>query len=189
MTRLRKNILMIIGMVMFALMAIGSTEDMDYQDSSSSSTSGTEKAGNTDSETEDSKEESDETEAAYSYSSNGEDTVKNGDSGMYSYKTRGGQYDCYYIVDFDEGYVYYFTEGNGSGIVERVKIDSGDLNNVLIITYHDGNDTWSYGLHFKWQNQPDHLIMQDIYGTEYDYYGTDLSDALELMKDKEVVDY
>jgi len=127
--------------------------------------------------------------SSVSYSTNTEDTVKNGDAGVYSYKSRGGSYDNYYIIDFDEGYVYFFSDGNGSDTCERLKIDSGNLNNVLIVTYHDGNDTWQNGLHFKWKNQPDHMILQDSYGAETDFYTTDLDKALVIKKEKTIVDY
>lgn len=60
---------------------------------------------------------------------------------------------------------------------------------MLIITYHDGEDEWSYGLHFKWKNQPDHLIVQDEDGFEWDYYTTDLEDALDLRDSKKIKDY
>lgn len=48
------------------------------------------------------------------------------------------------FIDFDNGYVYYFCNGYGSekGAHEtcyRLKIDSGTLTDVLIITYHDGS--------------------------------------------------
>lgn len=124
-----------------------------------------------------------------SYSTNNKDTVKNGNSGIYAYRDRGGSYYVYYIIDFDEGYVYTFCEGNGSIICDRVKIVSGDLNNVLIITYHDGVDVWSYGLHFKWKNQPDILILQEEGGVEWEYYTTDLDDALALKDKKTIHDY
>ena len=71
----------------------------------------------------------------------------------------------------------------------RTKIDSGDLNHVLMITYHDGSDAWSEGLHFKYENQPNHLIMQDHNGFTYDFYPTDLIDALALRDKKGIKDY
>ena len=122
------------------------------------------------------------------YSTNDKSTVENGNSGVYAYKSRGGSYDNYYVIDFDEGYVYYFTDGNGND-GDRIKIESGDLNDVVIITYHDGEDEWSEGLHFKWKNRPDHLIMQDHNGFEYDFYSTNLNDALALRNSKNFTDY
>lgn len=95
-----------------------------------------------------------------SYSTNDYETAKNGNSGVFSYVNRGPSYDIYWIIDFDEGYVYYFTDGNGDEGCDKVKMESGDLNDVLIITYHDGGDTWSYSLHFHYKNQPSKLIMQ-----------------------------
>ena len=126
---------------------------------------------------------------AIDYTTNTDQNVKNGNSGVYSYRSEGGTYYNYWIIDFDEGYVYSFSDGNGSGSCDRLKIESGDLNNVLIITYHDGGDVWSYGLHFKWKNQPDHLILQDDDGFEYDFYTTNLNDALSIMQSKTVHDY
>lgn len=123
------------------------------------------------------------------YSTNNSSTVRNGNSGVYSYKSRGGSYYVYYIIDFDNGYVYYFTEGNGNDSCMRTKIESGDLNDVLIITYHDGDTSWSEGLHFKYVEQPSHLIVQDNDGFEYDYYPTNLQDALAIRDKKSITDY
>lgn len=124
-----------------------------------------------------------------SYSTNDKTTVKNGNSGVYAYADKGVNYDIYYIIDFDEGYVYYFLDGNGDKYGDRLKIDSGDLNSVLIITYHDGGDVWSYGLHFKWKNQPDHLIVEGEDGFEADFYPTDLDDALTIRDSKIIKDF
>lgn len=124
-----------------------------------------------------------------SYSTNDKTTVKNGNTGVYAYRSRGGTYYNYWIIDFDEGYVYGFSEGNGNSICDRLKIESGDLNDVLIITYHDGSDVWSYGLHFKWKRQPDILILQDNDGFEYSFYTTFLEDALNIRDTKTIVDY
>ncbi len=126
---------------------------------------------------------------AVSYSTNDLETAKKGNSGVFSYKNRGGSYDIYYIIDFDEGYVYYFLDGNDDASCDRVKIDSGDLNSVLSITYHDGSDTWSYGLHFKWKNQPDHLVLEDNDHFEYDFYTTNLNDALAIRNGRKIIDY
>ena len=124
-----------------------------------------------------------------SYSTNNEATVKNGNSGVYAYKTIGGKHDNYWIIDFDEQYVYWFTDGNGDLSCDRVPMVSGSLNDVLIITYHDGDSEWSYGLHFKWKNQPDTLIMQDNNGFEYEYYTTNLKEALSLRESRVISDY
>lgn len=126
---------------------------------------------------------------ALSYSTNDKETAKDGNTGVYSYKSKGGEYNIYYIIDFDEGYVYRFIEGNGDETCDRLKIDSGDLNNGLIITYHDGNDTWSNGLRFKWQKQPNNLILEDSYHFETEFDCTNLNDALRLRDKKKIIDY
>ena len=111
------------------------------------------------------------------YSTNDYETAKQGNSGVFSYKSTGGSYDIYWIIDFDEGYVYWFTEGNGDSTCDRLKIDSGTLNDKVIITYHDGSDEWSYSLHFKYVDHPETLIMVDNDGFDYKYATTDLNDA------------
>ncbi len=123
------------------------------------------------------------------HSSDNRDIAQKGNSGVYAYASGGMNYDIYYIVDFDEGYVYYFLEGEDNNFCDRVKIDSGTLNDVVIITYHDGEMEWSYGLHFKWVRQPDHLIVEDSYGFENDYYATGLERALDLRDNKTITDY
>lgn len=123
------------------------------------------------------------------YSTNDKESVRDGNTGVYSYKSRGGSYDIYYVIDFDEGFVYRFCEGNSDSTCDRNKIESGDLNSVLIITYHDGGTEWSYGLCFNWRRAPDHLILQDEDGFKYDFYPTDLDNALALRANKTIIDY
>ena len=124
-----------------------------------------------------------------SHSSNDSDIAKKGDSGIYAYVSKGRNYDIYYIINFDDGYVYKFLEGDGNDFCDKVKIESGTLNDVVIITYHDDDMEWSYGLHFNWVRQPDHLIVQDNDGFKDDFYTTDLNEALELMENKEIKEY
>lgn len=98
-------------------------------------------------------------------------------------------YDMYYIIDFDEGYVYWFTDGNGDESCDKVKIKSGDLNDKVVITYHNGDDVWSYSLHFKYVNQPSTLIVKDNDGFEYKYTTTDLSSAITKKNSKKIHEY
>lgn len=123
------------------------------------------------------------------YSTNDYETAKKGNTGVFSYRDRGSSYDIYWIIDFDEGYVYYFTDGNGESFCDRLKIESGTLNDKITITYHDGGDTWSYKLHFKYVNQPETLIMVDQNGFDWKYSTTDLDDALALRATKRIKDY
>ena len=138
--------------------------------------------------TEEPKQEEPKKESVY-YSTNDKDSVKNGNTGVYAYRSNGGQYYNYYIIDFDEGYVYFFSEGNGSESCDKVKITSGDLNNTLIITYHDSASTWQEGLHFKYKRQPDHLIVEDHNHFEFDFYSTNLDDALKIRDKKHITNY
>lgn len=123
------------------------------------------------------------------YSTNDYETAKQGNSGVFSYKSTGGSYDIYWIIDFDEGYVYWFTDGNGDSTYDRLKIDSGTLNDKVIITYHDGSDEWSYSLHFKYVDHPETLIMVDNDGFDYKYATTDLNNAISIRDTKTINDY
>ena len=123
------------------------------------------------------------------YSTNDLETAKNGNSGVFAYKNRGGQYENYYVIDFDEGYVYFFTNGNGDTTCERLRIQEGDLNEGLKIIYHDGGSTWPNYLHFKWKRQPDRLILVDQNGYEWEHYATDLDYALKIKSEKKIYDY
>ena len=138
----------------------------------------------------DAEPKADETESkAVYYSTNGEDTVKNGNEGVYAYIKKGSQYDQYYVIDLDEGYTYYFTDGNGESTCEKVAIDSGDLNSSVVITYHDGGDEWSYSLRFKAKNAPDVMILKDNDGFEYEFTPTNLDEALSKRGEKEIREY
>lgn len=130
-----------------------------------------------------------DTTASVYYSTNSEDTVRDGNAGVYAYKNRGNSYDVYYIIDLDEGYVYNFTDGDGNEDGDRVKIDSGDLNDVLMVTYNFDGDSVPYGFHFKYKNNPEHLVVQDNDGFELDFSPTDLSKALALRDGKNIKDY
>lgn len=123
------------------------------------------------------------------YSTNDYETAKEGNVGVFSYVDNGSSYDIYWIIDFDEGYIYYFTDGNGETFCDRLKIDSGTLNDAITVTYHDGGDTWSYKLHFKYINHPETLIMVDQNGFDWQYSTTDLDDALALRATKTIKDY
>ena len=123
------------------------------------------------------------------YSTNDYDTAKKGNTGVFSYKNKSGSYDVYWIIDFDAGYVYNFTEGNGDDSCDKVKIADGDLNDKITVTWHDGGDQWSWYLHFKYVNQPVTLIVNDHYGSEIEFTTTDLDDALNLCKTKTIKEY
>ena len=123
------------------------------------------------------------------YSTNDYETAKKGNSGIFSYKNKGGTYDVYWIIDFDEGYVYNFTEGNGESTCDRVKIVSGTLNDKIAITWHYGGDQWTWYLHFKYINSPVTLILIDNDGFSVEFTTTDLDDALALLETKTIKDY
>lgn len=135
-------------------------------------------------------EKDDKTGKSVYYSTNDKDTVGNGNTGVYAYISTGGTYKNYYIIDFDKGYVYFFSDGNGDGTCDKVKIDSGDLNNVVMITYHDVDGSkWSYGLHFKWKYRPENLVLQDQYGYEINFVCTDIENALKIRDTKKIIEY
>ena len=123
------------------------------------------------------------------YSTNTLEKAKEGNSGVFAYKMSGPSYDTYYIVDFDEGHVYRFLEGDGNESCDRLSIDEGDLNSGVVVTYHDGEDTWQNYLHFKWKHQPDTLIMVDNDRFDTEFKATSLGSALALRDNKTIRDY
>lgn len=129
------------------------------------------------------------TSKSVDYSTNDYETAKDGNTGVYAYIRSGPNYDIYLIIDFDEGFVYYFTEGNGDETCEKMEIDSGDLNSLLYFYYVDGDDVALYAVNFAWARRPEHLILQDEDGFDWDYYSTNLNRALALRDSKEIYDY
>lgn len=122
------------------------------------------------------------------YSTNTEDTVKNGNSGVYAYKSKGGDCEEYWIIDFDEGYLYCFENKSDDSSCSRFKINSGDLNSHVSFTYHFPNENYEMAAHFKWAKQPDHLVIYVSDKLQCDYYYTDLSDALKIRNRKTIKD-
>lgn len=123
------------------------------------------------------------------YSTNTKDTYKNGNTGIYAYKSIGNSYDNYWIIDFDDGYVYSFSEGLGDNSCSKFAIESGDLNSTLAFSMHSDGTTYQWFAFFKWKNQPDHLVIVDDGNFDYDFYPTNLSDALRLKKQKSIALY
>ena len=124
------------------------------------------------------------------YTSNGDDDYKDGDHGVYAYSRNAGSYNIYIIIDFDEGYIYYFCHGNGDEICDRCEIDSGDLNSLCFFIYHfDDDEDVLYAVCWSRTRQPNHLLFQSEYGESWDYYPEDLDYAISLRDSKEIVDY
>ena len=120
------------------------------------------------------------------YSTNDYETAKKGNTGVFSYKNKGGSYDVYWIIDFDEGYVYYFTEGNGEDYCDKVKLTSGTLNDRVTITWNFGGEKTNWYLHFKYVDSPVTLIVNDHLGLTTEFTTTDLDDALALRDTKKI---
>ena len=123
------------------------------------------------------------------YTTNDKKTAKDGNAGKYAYIKMSSEYAIYYIIAFDEGYVYRFLDGNGDETCDRLPITGGTLNDVIILTYHDGGTEWQNALSFKYKRQPGTLILQDYDYSTYRFDPTDLNHALELLSTKTIIDY
>ena len=123
------------------------------------------------------------------YSTNDYKTAQKGNTGIFSYKNKSGSYDVYWIIDFDAGYVYYFTDGNGENSCDKVKIVSGHLNDKVTIIWNDGGDKATWYLHFKYVNSPVTLIVNDHLGMSIEFTTTDLDDALDVRNTKTIKEY
>lgn len=121
------------------------------------------------------------------YSTNDSNTVKLGNQGVYAYKS-SMTYDVYWIIDFNEGFVYNFTEGNSDDSCLRFKIKSGTLNDSLKICYDKTGDGTPWYIHFNYENSPSKLIVNDHYNNRFEYLPNDLSKALSIMSKKRMMD-
>lgn len=122
------------------------------------------------------------------YSTNDYKNAKKGNKGVFSYVESTGSYEVYYIIDFNKGYVYYFTDGNGDETCDKLKIESGDLNHKVTTTYHVDGEEWSNYFHFKYENHPETLIMVDDNGFETKFTTVSLSDALSIRDSKKIIE-
>ncbi len=129
--------------------------------------------------------------AAY-YSTNDEETVTRGNTGVYSYVLKQGGNDIYLLIDFDRECVYRITEGKETVPCERIAISNGDLINGLTITYYDQEDEWTNYLcwQFSWAPNPAEVLrLEDNLEKQYYYEITDLEDTLRRMQGKVILDY
>ena len=123
----------------------------------------------------------------YDYSTNDETTIKDGNRGVYAYRTYGAEYHVYYIIDFNENCVYRFPDNDS--YYDKVPITSGDLNSVLIITYREGNRTSQEKLCFIRQNHPEYLKIQEENGNVIQLDTTNLNEALKLRDQRKVIEW
>ncbi len=121
------------------------------------------------------------------YSTNDLETAKKGETGVFSY-IKKGSYDIYYIIDMDEKYVYYFTEGNGESTCTKAKIISGNLNDTLISSYNYEDSSWEEKIKFKTTNHPEKIVMTDSDNLDWEFEATVLSKALEIRNTKTIKD-
>ena len=120
------------------------------------------------------------------YTTNDNETAKKGDSGKFSFVKKNDSYKVYWIIDFDNGYVYYFSDGNGDETCEKIKIKAGNLNDGLELSYKNSSNAWAKYIHFKYKNQPHQLVIVDNDYFNYEFSTTSLRDALELMESKTI---
>ncbi len=118
------------------------------------------------------------------YSTNDHKTACEGKTGVFAYRS-SGEYDVYWIIDFDEGYVYTFTQGNSNDYCDKVKITSGTLNDKVTITWKEGKTKWY--LYFKYVSAPSILISRDHLGIMVEFSPTNLDKALQLRNTKTIV--
>lgn len=156
-------------------------------DNSNTSNEIVENTNSNTSETNESKEQTNQTnQTTYNYyTTNDNKTATSGKKGKYSYVKKGKAYDIYWLIDFDEGYVYNFTERNEDNSCDKVKIKSGDLNSGLKLLYKDSDNEWAKSIHFKYKDQPYQLVIVDNDNFTYEYETTSLKDTLNLMKNRE----
>lgn len=70
----------------------------------------------------------------------------------------------------------------------KIKIESGDFNDIVMATYDFDGDLASYGFHSKYKNNPEHLVVQGNDGFEQDFSPTDLGDALAIRDGKTIAE-
>lgn len=115
-----------------------------------------------------------------------DETINVAETGVYAYVSRTKEYKIYQIINLDKGEYYYFTDNEDT--CERIKFEGGNLNDGIVLLFHDGDETFEENIHFKWKDKPEVLILQDAYGFEYTYYEIDLSDAKQASAGKQIID-
>lgn len=121
------------------------------------------------------------------HSSQDRDIAKQGNSGIYAYRNRGGSNYKYYVIDFDNGYVYFFSNDESSAMAARIV--SGDLNSYILLKYKDSGIIWEEALCFKYKYSPEILILQDNDGFSWEFYTENVNEAVRILNTKTIIDY
>jgi len=109
------------------------------------------------------------------------DTFRSSDGNILAYIQKSSPY-TYRIIDLNNKVVYFF-EGGRYGHYKGTII-SGDLNTVLVVKYKYNGGTYREGIHYRYVNNPDNLVVQDgKTGEEYDFKPTNLEDAQALLNE------
>ena len=120
------------------------------------------------------------------YSTNTRETAKNGNTGVFSYRNAGSSYDVYWVIDFDEGFAYFFTDGNGDEYCDKLPIISGTLNDSTVIMWNYDGDKTPWVLFFKYVGHPETLIVVDHFGIQTKFSPIDLEKALKIKNTKKL---
>ena len=125
------------------------------------------------------------------YTSNDDETAKNGNSGEFSYRLyeQNVSYEEYLVFDFDSGYAYFWQLGDGSQFYVRYSIAGGDLNSgVKVVGYLSSDNTYTMNIQCKYSGNLGLLSGVDSSGDSFELTGIKLEDAHNLMNQRMMVD-
>lgn len=123
--------------------------------------------------------------AAVTYSTNKEDTINEGKTGVYAYKMDDMNV-TYYIIDLDEGYVYFFVDMKEDDTCYKLPIESGDLNQSLNTIYNDGSLEMMFTFRFKEKNKPESVLLRVDDAFDYELTPADLNEVLKIKETKNI---
>ena len=125
---------------------------------------------------------------AYDYSTKSKSEITKGESGIYSYENVGSNYTQHFIIDFDKGVVYYFTDQSYDSTATMGKIVSGTLNSQMIYRFSDYGNSWYECICFTRKNIPYNAIWSNSSGLSLQLSPCSLKRAQSLLATKNIMD-
>ncbi len=117
--------------------------------------------------------------------------ASDGNSGIYAYKFKNNTNPyIYYIIDFNEGFVYRFYNKDYSNGSEKAKIVSGTLNDRMTFSYYDSGASlrWTNAIYFRYVGIHTSAYYEDHDGFQFELEPTSLETALESLAETVVWD-
>lgn len=107
---------------------------------------------------------------------------------VYAFTTEEGDFASYYVIDFEQGYIYMFHADEYDDSCFALPIEAGNLEDGLTASISDGYSMVPFTMHYKDANQTERVVMTIEGAYEVELVATSLEEALMVKEGKTIVE-